>query len=52
MTREEILDTFRMLANSQRLYGRILRNLTDEMLDYLESKHFTDAVELIMFIEC
>ena len=52
MNREQILNTFRMLAKSQGLYGRILNNLTDEMLDYLESKHFKDAVELIMFIEC
>ena len=51
MNRDEILNTFRSLARSQGSYGRLLDNLTDEALDYLEEQNFTDTLDLIMFIE-
>lgn len=51
MNREQILAVFRSLAQSQGLYGRILRDITDEELDYLVSKNFKSDLALILFIE-
>lgn len=51
MKREEILKTFESLARSQGLYGRILRQLNDEILEHLEKQNFKDAVDLVMYIE-
>ena len=59
MDRQAIRGTFEMLAQSQGLYGRLLRNI-DEMDEEdrekvwsdLESQNFKDAVDLIMYIEC
>lgn len=51
MDREQILAVFRSLAQSQGLYGRILRDITDEELDYLVSKNFKSNLDLILFIE-
>lgn len=62
MTRNDILKVFRDLANSQGFYGRLLRALEnakkndyeayDAYMTELESKNFTDAVDLILYIEC
>ena len=59
MDRQAIRSTFEMLAQSQGLYGRLLRNI-DEMDEEdrekvwsdLESQNFKDAVDLILYIEC
>lgn len=51
MDREQILDVFRSLACSQGFYGRLLRDLTEEDLDYLVSKNFRSDLDLILFIE-
>ena len=51
MNRDEIINTFRSLARSQGSYGRLLDNMTDEALDYLEEQNFTDPVYMILFIE-
>ena len=52
MTKNEILQVFRDLAKSQGFYGRLLENITDEGLKYLEDQNFQDAIDLILFIEC
>ena len=62
MTREDILRTFEMLAQSQGFYGRLLCALKnakdndydayDEYMNELESQNFTDAVDFIIYIEC
>lgn len=51
MDREQILSVFRSLAMSQGFYGRLLRDLTPEALDYLVSKNFKTELDLILFIE-
>ena len=56
MNKQEILATLQMLAKSQGLYGRLLSDwerfdIMDEALEELESMNFSDAVELIIFIE-
>lgn len=52
MKKQEILEVLRSLARSQGLYGRILRDITDEGLEYLENQNFKDALDLVLFIEC
>lgn len=51
MKRDEILELFRSLSRSQGFYGRLLQEITDEQLDYLEEQKFKDPVELILFLE-
>lgn len=51
MSREEIMNVIRRLARSQGFYGRLLRDMTDEALDYLEEQNFEDDLELILFLE-
>lgn len=58
MTRDDILDAIRMLAQSQGFYGRLLVALNDldpddfdRVMDDLESRHFADVVDLVMFLE-
>lgn len=58
MKREEILNTFILLSQSQGFYGRLL-NLLDTMevekkeafLTLLEGQNFKDMLDLIMWIE-
>lgn len=52
MDRNEILGVLRMFAQSQGFYGRLLRDMTDEVLDYLESQNFDSALDLVLFLEC
>ena len=52
MTKDAILQVFRDLAKSQGFYGRLLANITEDELQYLEDQHFTDIIDLILFIEC
>lgn len=51
MSREEIMNVIRRLARSQGFYGRLLRGMTDEALDYLEAQNFEDNLELVLFLE-
>ena len=39
------------LATSQGFYGRILENLNEERLGYLEKQNFKDIIDLILFLE-
>jgi hypothetical protein len=52
MNQAQIMTVFRDLAKSQGLYGRILESITQEDLEQLENQGFSDAVELVIFIEC
>lgn len=52
MNKDQILKTIKDLAKSQGLYGRILYNMTDEVLEYLEEQNFKDSLDLVLFIEC
>ena len=52
MNKDQILETIRGLAKSQGLYGRILLDITDELLDYLEAQNFESPVDLVLFLEC
>ena len=58
MKREEILQVFAMLAQSQGFYGRLIQSIMsadedrrDEFLYNLEQQNFTDAVQLVMYLE-
>lgn len=53
MNREQILNSVKMLAQSQGSYGRLYSQLKDneEALQYLEAQQFTDVVDLILFLE-
>lgn len=61
MKMNEILDVIRMLASSQGSYGRMYDSIMelkaydpigyDELVEELESKNFSDAVDFIMFVE-
>lgn len=58
MKREEIINTFILLSQSQGFYGRLL-NLLDTMetekkeafLPLLEKQNFKDMLDLIMWVE-
>lgn len=51
MNREEIISAIESLATSQGFYGRILENLNEKYLDYLEKQNFKDIIDLILFLE-
>lgn len=57
MNREEILNAIESLACSQGFYGRLYERLTDgseeaeEFLNVLESQHFGDMIDMVLFIE-
>lgn len=51
MNKKEIFELIKDLAKSQGFYGRILENITEEDLQFLEDKNFKDTVELVMFLE-
>ena len=58
MNREQILDAFRSLAHSQGFYGRLLEQIDsvdeetrEDFLSDLESRHFRDVVDLVMWVE-
>ena len=58
MKETEILETFRQLARSQGMYGRLLVAIEDmpeddyrEFFDILESQNFRDPVDLILYLE-
>lgn len=61
MTKEQIFNTIKMLANSQGCYGRLLRNLQDAEAEYGvefverefydKFKHCKDQLDFIMEFE-
>ena len=58
MKKNEIMKTFKSLAQSQGLYGRIVDELEsmsesnkNMYLEGLEKQNFKDAVDLVMFME-
>ena len=58
MNREQILDTFRSLAQSQGSYGRLLDYIysmeeseRDRYLSHLEQQKFREPVDLILYLE-
>ena len=53
MNKEQILDAVAELACSQGFYGRLLRDLREnpDYLDYLEQQHFSDTLDMILFLE-
>ncbi|MCM1323179.1 MAG: hypothetical protein NC218_03250 [Acetobacter sp.] len=58
MKRDEMLKVFKQLAQSQGMWGRLLREIDEmdeevreNMWAQLEAKNFKDRLDLIMFIE-
>ena len=61
MKRAQILETIKQLAKSQGFYGRLLYNLEsaesynpesyEEFMTELENKNFSDAVDLVIYLE-
>ena len=59
MKRETIKEVLTSLALSTGRYGRILQAIyempedeREEFWEHLESQHFGDALDLVMFFEC
>lgn len=59
LDRNDIMSLFRSLARSQGFYGRLVRAINDadeeareEFWQNLESKKFTNEMDVIIFIEC
>lgn len=62
MKREQILAVIKMLAKSQGLYGRILRDLEEckanfpdeyeQTMQLLEEQNFKSELDLIYYFEC
>ena len=56
MTKTEIMEAIKSLAESQGLYGRLYEFITENgdggaLLDYLAMQNFKDTVDMVMFIE-
>ena len=53
MNKDEILEAISNLASSQRFYKRLYEHILDdpEYLNYLESMHFKDIVDLVLYLE-
>lgn len=59
LNRDDIMSLFKSLASSQGFYGRLVRAINDaseeareKFWQNLESKKFTDTLDVIIFIEC
>ena len=52
MNKEEILNFIEQMSYSQGFYGRLLRDITEEGLDYLEKMDFKHPLDLVLFLEC
>ena len=59
LDRNDIMSLFSSLARSQGFYGRLVRAIIDandktreEFWQNLESKKFTNEMDVIIFIEC
>jgi len=51
MNKQAIYNTIKSLARSQGFYCRVLENLTEEQLKYLERQKFKTPVDLVLFLE-
>ena len=56
MNKKEILENIRILAASQGFNGRLYQSIMESnekenILQYLENQNFTDAIDLILFLE-
>ena len=51
MNRNQIMEVITKLSYSQGFYGRLKRDMTDEVLAYLEAQNFKDTIDLISFLE-
>lgn len=56
MNKKEILENIHILAASQGFYGRLYQSIMESnekenILQYLENQNFTDAIDLILFLE-
>ena len=56
MNKKEILENIRILAVSQGFYGRLYQSIMESnekenILQHLENQNFTDAIDLILFLE-
>lgn len=56
MNKNKILENIRILAASQGFYGRLYQSIMESnekenILQYLENQNFTDAIDLILFLE-
>ena len=59
---EQILNAIQQLSYSQGFYGRLYQSLMevkendpdrfDEIAEELESQHFKDVVDMVMYFEC
>ena len=62
MKREQIINTIKNLSLSQGFYGRLYRAIEDakennpdayeSFMEELESQNFSDAVDLVIYLEC
>ena len=59
LNHDDIMSLFKSLARSQGFYGRLVRAINDaseeareKFWQNLESKKFTDTLDVIIFIEC
>lgn len=51
MEKQEILKVIETLAQSQGSYGRLKDIITEEALQHLEEKKFTDVIDLVIYLE-
>ncbi|GMB10686.1 MAG: putative acetyltransferase [Candidatus Improbicoccus devescovinae] len=51
MNKQQILDFIELMSMSQGFYGRLLRDITNKDLEYLERQNFKDHLDLILFLE-
>lgn len=53
MDKNEILKAIHDLSSSQGFYGRLYNHIINnpDYLDYLESMHFKDIVDLVLYLE-
>ena len=51
MDREQIIDALKTLAKGQGFYGRLLENMSDELLQHLEEQNFGDILDMVLYLE-
>lgn len=59
MNRNEIIAAIKMLAGSQGFYSRLYEAILsldeveyNNLMDHLESKEFSDTVDMVLYFEC
>lgn len=51
MTRDDIIDAIAELAESQGFYGRLLHNMSEDLLAELVAQKFNSVLDLVLYIE-